>query len=323
MVDESVWTEWFDDDEQRELDAALHHALAKTDDVLQITRDDFPLPTLHERLLEIERELIDGRGFVRLRGVERDRYSQTEMEILYWGIGMHLGFPWPQNKYGHVLGDVTDQQKAANDPTARGNELGGMALPFHCDGSDLVGLLCLTNGISGGLSAVANSVTIHNRIVAETPELAAVLYEPFPYDFRGEQAPGRKAYYELPVFTEWRDRLFVRCIPPYILASQRHADAPRLSPLQREALERVVALADDPQNHVLMDFLPGDMQFINNFHVLHGRTAYEDDRAERKIRHLKRLWLETTVLADRPPHFQRNVSSHWDDNRSASRLRVN
>ena len=80
------------------------------------------------------------------------------MELIYWGIGMHLGAPWEQNKYGHVLGDVTDQQKASDDPTARGNELGGVALPFHCDGADLVGLLCLENGIRGGLSMVASSV---------------------------------------------------------------------------------------------------------------------------------------------------------------------
>lgn len=323
MADESIWTELFDDDERVELDAALRHALAKSEDVLELGRDDFPLPALEHRLHEIERELITGRGFVRLRGIERERYTDTEMEVLYWGIGMHFGSPWPQNKYGHVLGDVTDQNKAANDPTARGNELGGMALPYHCDGSDLVGLLCLANGISGGLSAVANSVRIHNRIVAESPELAAALYELYPYDFRGEQGDGRKPYYELPVFTEWDDRLFVRCIPPYIHASQRHPDAPRLSPIQREALDRVVELADDPENHVLMDFQPGDIQLINNFHVLHGRTAYEDDRAEHKVRHLKRLWLETNVLTSRPPHFARNVSSHWDANRSASRLRVN
>jgi len=323
MADESTWTEQFDAADCDELDAALRHALAKSDDVLEIDRDDFPLPNLQARLLEIERELINGRGFVRLRGVDRERYSQTEMEIIYWGIGMHLGFPWPQNKYGHVLGDVTDQQKAANDPTARGNELGGMALPFHCDGSDLVGLLCLANGMSGGLSAVANSVTIHNRLVEERPDLASVLYESFPYDFRGEQAPGRQPFYELPVFTEWNDRLFVRCIPPYIWMSQRHPDAPRLTPIQTEALQRVVELADDARHHVLMDFQPGDMQFINNFHVLHGRTAYEDDRGQHRVRHLKRLWLETTVLADRPPHFARNVSSHWDENRSVSRLRVN
>ena len=323
VADESTWTELLDETEQAELDAAVRHAIAtKGDDVLQIERDDFPLPTLGKRLLEIERDLIDGRGFVRLRGVDRDAYTQAEMEVLYWGIGTHLGLPWEQNKHGHVLGDVTDQQRSTDDPTARGNELGGVALPFHCDGSDLVGLMCLENGIAGGLSMVASSVTIHNRLVEERPELAAALYEPFPYDFRGEQAEGAAAFYALPVFTEWEGRLFCRAIPPYILASQRHPDAPRLTPVQTEALGALVRMADDPANHVQMELRPGDMQFINNFNVLHGRTAYEDDRDGGKIRHLKRLWLETTVLASRPPHFARNVSSHWDEQRSASRLHV-
>jgi len=322
VADESTWTELLDDAEQAELDAALRHALdAKGDDVLRIERDDFPLPTLHDRLLDIERDLIDGRGFVRLRGIDRARYTQSEMEVLYWGIGMHLGLPWEQNKHGHVLGDVTDQQKAHDDPTARGNELGGVALPFHCDGSDLVGLLCLENGIAGGLSMVASSVTIHNRLVEERPDLAAALYEDFPYDFRGEQAEGGAAFYSLPVFTEWDGRLFVRAIPPYILASQRHPDAPRLTPLQTEALGALVRMADDPDNHVTMELRPGDMQFINNFHVLHGRTAYEDDRAGGRVRHLKRLWLETEVLTSRPPYFQHR-RSHWSEKRSASRMKV-
>lgn len=322
VADESVWTELLDATEQAELDAALRHALAaKGDDVLQVERDDFPLPNLHDRLVDIERELIDGRGFVRLRGIDRSRYTQAEMEVLYWGIGMHLGLPWEQNKHGHVLGDVTDQHKATNDPTARGNELGGVALPFHCDGSDLVGLMCLVNGISGGLSMVASSVTIHNELVASRPDLAAALYEPFPYDFRGEQAEGAAGFYSLPIFTEWQDRLFVRAIPPYIFASQRHPDAPRLSALQLEALTTLVRMADDPANHVQMELRPGDIQFINNFHVLHGRTAYADDRAAGSIRHLKRLWLETEVLTSRPPYFEHR-RSHWSEKRSASRLRV-
>ena len=49
---------------------------------------------------------------------------------------------------------------------------------------------------------------------------------------------GGKPYYTLPVFTEWNDRLFCRAIPPYILASQRHADAPRMTEVQKEALTR-------------------------------------------------------------------------------------
>jgi hypothetical protein len=322
VADEQMWTERLDVGELAELDGALRHALARSDDPLELGRDDFPLPTLGARLRRIEDELINGRGFVRLRGVDRGGYTQAEMELIYWGIGTHLGLPWPQNKHGHVLGDVTDQQKAINDPTARGNELGGVALPYHCDGSDLVGLMCLENGIAGGLSAVSNSVRIHNRLVRERPDLAAVLYDPVPYDFRGEQAGGGLPYYMLPVFTEWEDRLFVRCIPPYIWASQRHEDAPRLTELQTEALQAVVSMADDPSNFVHMELLPGDMQFINNYHVLHGRTAYADDRTGGHVRHLKRLWLETTVLPSRPPYFE-NRHSHWSENRSVSRLEVN
>jgi Taurine catabolism dioxygenase TauD, TfdA family len=321
VADEDSWTEHFDDRELAELDAALRHALARSDDVLVLEQDDFPLPTVRPRLLRIEDELINGRGFVRLRGIDRSAYTQTEMEVLYWGIGTHLGLPWAQNKHGHVLGDVTDQNKGADDPTARGNELGGIALPFHCDGSDLVGLMCLENGRSGGLSAVANSVRIHNLLAVERPDLCAALYDELPYDFRGEQPADGKPYYLVPVFTEWEGRLFVRCIPPYIWASQRHAEAPRLTDLQREALGEVVRLADDPTNHVTMELLPGDVQFINNYHVLHGRTAYEDDRSTGEIRHLKRLWLETTVLESRPPIFA-NKRSHWSERRTASRLTV-
>jgi hypothetical protein len=62
------------------------------------------------------------------------------------------------------------------------------------------------------------------------------------------------------------------------------------------------------------------MQFINNYHVLHGRTPYQDDRESGRIRHLKRLWLQTDVLADRPPHFRNNVSSHWGAKKTISRL---
>jgi hypothetical protein len=69
-----------------------------------------------------------------------------------------------------------------------------------------------------------------------------------------------------------------------------------------------------------MDFRPGDMQFINNYHVLHGREPYTDDRAAGQVRHLKRLWLETEVLADRPAWFRNNVSGHWSEKRVISRL---
>jgi len=135
MRDAAVWTEVLTKPEQDEIDAALRTARAKSDDLLEIGAADFPLPRVGARIARIKHELVNGRGVVRLRGIDRARYDNDELCMIYWGVGAHLGNPWAQNAAGHVLGDVTDQGKAANDPTSRGNEIGGLALPFHCDGS--------------------------------------------------------------------------------------------------------------------------------------------------------------------------------------------
>ena len=157
-------------------------------------------------------------------------------------------------------------------------------------------------------------------MVRERPDLAAEMYKPQPYDMRGEQAPGKRGWYEMPVFTEHGGRLFIRLISAYIRASQRHEDAPRLTPAALEALDWLHDRAESGDYSLVMDFRPGDMQFINNYHVLHGRTPYRDDRPAGKVRHLKRLWLETEALPDRPRYFRNNISSHWADRKSISRL---
>ncbi|WP_421936773.1 TauD/TfdA family dioxygenase [Phenylobacterium sp.] len=320
VADPSRWTERLSPAEVAELEAAVAHAQGVSDNFLEIGKAHFPLPTLGPRLKQIENELIDGRGFVLLRGLPRERWTNDQMSLAYWGVGMHLGKPWPQNAKGHLLGDVTDHGKAPGDPTSRGNEIGLVGLDFHCDGSDLVGLMCLQTGVSGGLSAVCNSVALHNRLVRERPDLAAELYKPQPFDYRGEQAPGKPGWYLMPVFSRLGGRLFTRLIRPYILASQRHADAPRLTDKAVEALAWMQDMAEGGEYSVIMDFQPGDMQFINNFHVLHGRTSYEDDRAAGKIRHLKRLWLETEVLADRPSQFVNRMGTHWARKLTISRM---
>ena len=321
IADPADWTLRLSAADHAELDDALAVAKQKSADPLELGRDDFPLDRLAAKLDGVIDTLLDGRGFARIAALDTSRYGDDDLTLLYWGIGLHLGEPWAQNQHGHVLGDVTDQGKTIDDPTVRGNELGGIALDYHTDGSDLVGLLCLRAARSGGLSCVANAVAIHNHLVRTRPDLAAALYEPLPYDARGEQADGAPAFYSVPAFTEHAGRLFVRFIPQYILASQRHPEAPRLSPLAREAIAAASALANDPDFNVYMDLQPGEMQFINNYHVLHGRTAYEDDVAHGHKRHLKRLWLATYALTDRPPHFAAlGRRSHWEARRSVSTL---
>ena len=319
VADPEAWTHRLTEAEIDELEAALLVARSQTDDVLDVTKEMFPLDSMVPVLAGIVDHLINGRGFQRISGLPVDRLGAEAASWIYWGVGLHLGVPWPQNVKGHLLGDVKDQGKALDDPTARGNEIGGAGLGFHSDGSDLVGLLCLDPGVTGGESLISNALLCHNLLVESDPELAGALYEGLPYDFRGEQADGGKAWYHVPAFSRHGERLFVRYIPQYILASQRHDDAPRLTEIQRAAMKAYSALVDDPDHWVEMMFEPGDMQFVNNYHVLHGRKPYVDDTDTGRVRWLKRLWLATEVLGpdDRPDRFQSaGATAHWSARRT-------
>jgi len=309
VADAAAWTLCLSDAHLAELDAALTHARSVADDVLDVTAADFPLPTLTPLLAGFANELINGRGFGRIGTLDVDRLGPEDASWIYWGIGAHLGDPWPQNAKGHLLGDVRDQGKSADDPTARGNEIGGSPLGFHSDGSDLVGLLSLDAGVSGGESLVANALWAHNELVRTAPDLAVELYAPLPYDFRGEHRPGGAPFYSVPTFTRHGDRLFIRYIRPFIEASQRHDDAPRITERHFGA----------PENRVEMLLEPGEMQFVNNYHVLHGRRRYADDPGAGRVRWLKRLWLATDLLGpdDRPARYQRaGAMTHWGDRRT-------
>ena len=319
VADPEAWTYRLTADEITELEAALAHARAHADNVLDVTKALFPLDTLVPVLAEIAEQLINGRGFQRISGLPVDWLGAGDASWIYWGVGMHLGVPWAQNAKGHLLGDVKDQGKARDDPTARGNEIGGSALGFHSDGSDLVGLLCLDPGVSGGESLISNALLCHNLLAKSDPELAGALYEGLPYDFRGEQAKDGKPYYHVPAFSRQGGRLFVRYIPQFILASQRHESAPRLTATQKAAIKAYSALVDDPDHWVEMTFEAGDMQFVNNYHVLHGRREYADDTESGQVRWLKRLWLATEILGpeDRPDRFQTpGATAHWSAKRT-------
>ncbi|MEL6891979.1 MAG: TauD/TfdA family dioxygenase [Actinomycetota bacterium] len=319
VADPDAWTLRLTDDDHVELDAALTIARHRREDVLDVTVDDFPLPGLASRLTALVDDLVNGRGFARIASLDVERLGPDDASWIYWGIGTHLGEPWPQNAKGHLLGNVRDQGKALDDPTARGNEIGGSALGFHSDGSDLVGLMCLEPGVSGGESMVANALLAHNELVRAEPTLAAQLYAPLPYDFRGEQRPGGRPFYSVPAFVEHGGRLFVRYIPGYIHASQRHANAPRLTDAQHEAMAAFDELVADPGHRVEMRLERGEIQFVNNYHVLHARRRYVDDADKGRVRWLKRLWLATHLLGseDRPARYQRTgAMSHWGDRRT-------
>ena len=52
-----------------------------------------------------------------------------------------------------------------------------------------------------------------------------------------------------------------------------------------------MALANEEQFKLKMDFCPGDIQLINNFQLLHSRSEYKDWPEPDRRRHLWRVWL--------------------------------
>ena len=66
---EAEWSYRLSPSEIAEIEAALKLVQARGLDLAEIRREDFPLPTLGPVLDRLRTEVLDGRGFVLLRGV--------------------------------------------------------------------------------------------------------------------------------------------------------------------------------------------------------------------------------------------------------------
>lgn len=312
----TVWQYRLSTPEVAELDAALAQVQSRALPVMQITRAAFPLPTLGQRLTEIRREVLEGRGFVLVRGVPVERYSPTGAMIVYWGIGVHIGYPVCQNARGEMIGHVIDlgarssvanpldenaERKIFLHPTHR-SYMSNERLSYHSDFADVIGLLCLNPAKSGGESKIVSSLAIHNEIQRRRPDLLRVLYQPVWVDRRGEIPAGAKPYYAMPVFSITGGKLTGYYAGGHMKTTAQYPELPPLTAAQKEAMKLVDDIANDPQFHLSMFLERGDIQFINNHTVLHSRTAYEDHEDRARVRHLLRLWLVTP--AGRPlPHW--------------------
>jgi len=271
------------------------------------TRDDFPLPTLAPKIAGWMRELDRGRGFILLRGFPVDDHPEAACTAIYWGLGLHMGRAVSQNTDGDLIGHIRD---TGADPKAYGVRLYKTRAEqdFHTDGADIIGLFCLKPARSGGVSRIVSSAAIFNRLLRERPDLAPVLFEPFPFDTQGQHKPGGQPWFEMPLCRLEQGRLRLFFIPWYIRESQQHPAAPRLSAAQQEAVAFIERAANDPAYYLDMDFRPGDLQFLKNASILHKRTEYEDWDAPGLKRHLLRLWLVEPTFSGGDEALRKGVS---------------
>lgn len=289
MAKSEEWIYRLSADDIAELDEALAHVRRRGLDTLDVARADFPLPRLGAVLDGIHRELLEGRGIVLIRGLPVRRYSMADTATVYWGLGTHFGQALSQNAKGHVLGHVRDLGYDHRDPHVRVYQTTERQY-FHTDSCDLVGLLCLRQARSGGLSAIISSVTVFNEMRARHPDLVPVLFEPFETDRRGEVPEGMEPWFAVPVFNWHAGRLSTMYVRRYRVGptlprgAASHA-APDRGPRVFDSL------LEDRALNLFTDFEPGDIQLLHNHQILHDRTGDVDWPEPERKRHLLRLWL--------------------------------
>jgi len=299
----SDWIRAFSAAELAELDAALRGFKASGTPLAGISPANFPLPALGKALAGILAELLEGRGFAMLRGFPVDRYTRDEQAIAYLGIGSWFGRARSQNAKGHLLGHVKDLGLDISDPKVRYYQT-SRKLEYHTDSVDVVGLLCLKTAKAGGESFIASSMTLYNEVLARRPDLLGALFEPFPTDRRGEVPEGMQPWFDMPIFHWHAGRLTCIYVRQYIESAQAlFSQAKRLRREQVEAMDLLDQLVNDPQIHLSMAFLPGDMQFLHNHQILHSRNDFENWPEPARHRHLLRLWLAPAAARPLPEIF--------------------
>jgi hypothetical protein len=301
LVTDRSWIHDLGEEEIEEIDRALREVEARGL-TIPFERSDFDVPATARFLDRVAATLDHGPGVALIRGVPRDRYEPDECALLYWGLGVQLGRPVSQNSRGHVLGHVRDEGLSLEDPSVRVYQTNAK-LDFHADQLpvDVLGLFCVRAARSGGASKIVSASAIHDVVLDEQPELLDVLYEPFYLDWRGEEPPGDRPWYQVPMFSRAGGKVTSRFTSlAYFHSAARFGDEYALTPIQSQALDFAQEVANRPGMALTMQLQEGDIQLLNNHVTLHAREAFEDHTEPDLKRHLLRMWISYPPERRRP-----------------------
>ena len=317
LAGQDRWRFHLRDSDGDEINAALAGLRAGDIPWQAMCREDFPLPGLATTLAAMSRELEEGCGLARLDGLDPSAYSEVDLRRIMWGLGLYLGAARYQDFNGLLMRDITDLDEDTDARlghvmatrsgqrfvSSKARTASNGVLRFHTDRCDVVALLCVQAAASGGANHIASQAAVHNRILAERPDLLRLLYSAYPRSRLGEERGGEAMVYQLPVFGLCEGRLTSHYSRTYIEAAQETPGVSPLSAAQWEALDMLQASCEDLAME--MRLAPGDLQFLNNHMVYHARDPYRDPAPGTGARRLLyRLWLSTPCSRALPADHQ-------------------
>ncbi|CAO3679741.1 unnamed protein product [Umbelopsis vinacea] len=282
---EEEWVYNLTADELEEIDQAVY-TFEKTGKPLgELQQDTFVLPTLGPKIKSLtEENVVSGRGFLVVRGINPDKFSREQQAIAYAGVSTYVGRRGLQGR--HVLAHIKDlvPQKDLQEILAPAYTNDHQV--YHTDAGDIISLFAIGVAEQGGKSRIASSWKVYNELAATRPDLIQTLSK----DWVFQNDKGDPAFYKRPLLYYQNDHLIIQYARRNFTGfgkNPRREDIPPITEAQAEALDTLHYTAE--KYNLGVDFQKGDIQYINNLSIFHARDGYTD--SEHNQRHLLRLWL--------------------------------
>jgi hypothetical protein len=306
-----IWTYYLFQSEKESLCDTMSHFESLNKSLNDMVKSDFPFsPSFLNAMEEWKYQLgPKGRGFQIISGIPVNMWSLNQSEAFFWAFGKYLGLPGAQDIAGSLLGHVIDagETNVTERPYRKSEDIA-----YHCDGADIVGLLCIHPAKRGGASRIISSVTVYNSLLSQpdgqnhirrlfdkvllftrkTFGLSRFLpINPLRLDSTGN------------LRTYWNQEYYLKSYrnPDGSLTDHGFADPTALEAIEAydsiltKDLEQATNYRNTHPSHCDNDSHPskcsdeaetglgltmtlqqGDIQLVSNHYVLHARTEFED-----------------------------------------------
>lgn len=257
-----------------------------------------PHSEIMDFLFNMRGKFVEGNpGYLILTGIESipRRLWRECFRCLSTGIGDI----YPQDSSGTEIREVRDRGTRIGEGRFSRYSDSSYGGSMHTDGAqvplpvpDYFSLLCIQRAIEGGEFIMISAQAVYNHLLEHAPEVVEVLNQPFHFDRRGDLGPNGEKTAVKPVFFREGNDIGVTYLREYIETGHSHEGIPNLTSYQKKALDALDEILADPSFHVRGFLNPGDIIFVNNKRIIHGRTSFKNGLDESQTRLLLRMWLQ-------------------------------
>jgi hypothetical protein len=260
--------------------------------------DDQALASLRDELVANFRT---GPRAIRLQGFDPATSGEQAFAASLERIGGWLGTLSHQSPRGEAVARVEHDPR---DRQARGTYSDSELRP-HTDMHDILALACVRKAATGGDSFLVPADRLYRLMQAQAPEHLAALYEGYYFGTNPVLRSARPvSATRVPVFLpDPRGGSMQCCCNGYFLRAAAQFRGEPLPPVLEAALAMLHGIAARLADEAQFGLAEGEIVIWHNWSWLHGRTAFVDSPAHRRL--LLRLWLRSElvpraqVLADR------------------------